>query len=54
MLVRMVRDMHTTCMVTVAFIGTGGVEFTRVFVADLGSPGELHGDRTSISNHQEA
>jgi alpha-galactosidase len=40
----MVRDMHTACMVKVAFIGAGSVEFTRNVVTDLCSFGELHGD----------
>jgi alpha-galactosidase/6-phospho-beta-glucosidase family protein len=36
--------MHTACVVKVAFIGAGSVEFTRNVVTDLCSFGELHGD----------
>ena len=38
------RDMHTACMVKVAFIGAGSVEFTRNVVTDLCSFPELHGE----------
>ena len=40
----MVRNMHTACMVKIAFIGAGSVEFTRNVVTDLCSFSALHGE----------